>query len=87
MAVKTRPSYAWTKRPRELYCILAFASLFYMFSVGGSVNINETPPFGMSEHYLDPHKNSGGEQCLMGSLTGAIDSYNATESYKGTLAT
>ena len=54
-----------------------------MFRIGGSVSNSEIPLFGMSEHYLDPHKNSGGEQCLVGSLTGAIDSYNATESYKG----
>ena len=25
------------------------------------------------------------EQCLVGSLTGEVDSYNATESYKGQL--
>jgi len=28
MAVKTRPSCPWTKRPRELYCSLTFESLF-----------------------------------------------------------
>lgn len=33
-----------------------------------------------------PHKNLARGQCLVGSLTGAIDSYNATESYKGWLA-
>ena len=56
-----------------------------MFSIGGSESFSEIPLFGISEHYLDPHKNSGGEQCLVGSLTGAIDSYNATESFKGWL--
>ena len=32
-----------------------------------------------------PHKHLAEGHCLVGSLTGAIDSYNATESYKGTL--
>ena len=32
-----------------------------------------------------PHKNPAREQCLAGSLTGEVDSYNATESYKGWL--
>ena len=32
-----------------------------------------------------PNKNLAEEPCLAGSLTGAIDSYNATESYKGRL--
>ena len=36
---------------------------------------------------LLPHKNSAKEQCLVGSLTGEIDSYNATELYKGWLVT
>jgi hypothetical protein len=45
----------------------------------------EIPLFGICNHYLLPHKNSAGRQCLVGSLTGAIDSYNATESYKGWL--
>ena len=85
MAVKTRPRDAWTKRPRELYCSLAFESSFYMFRIGGSLGNSEIPLFGMNNHHLYPHKNLGGEQCLMGSLTGAIDSYNATESYKGWL--
>jgi hypothetical protein len=45
----------------------------------------EIPLFGICNHYLQPHKNSVKGQCLVGSLTGAIDSYNATESYKGWL--
>ena len=56
-----------------------------MFRIGGSFGNSEIPLFGMSNHYLEPHKNLAEEQCLMGSLTGAIDSYNATESYKGWL--
>ena len=32
-----------------------------------------------------PHKNLAEEQCLVGSLTVAIDSYSATELYKGWL--
>jgi len=42
MAVKTRPSHAWTKRPRELYCSLSFASSFCMFSIGGRSLIRPT---------------------------------------------
>jgi hypothetical protein len=39
----------------------------------------------MSKHHLEPHKNTAGEQCLVGSLTGEVDSYNATELHKGWL--
>ena len=39
----------------------------------------------MSEHHSDPHKITGGEQCLVGSFTGEVGSYNATEPHKGTL--
>jgi hypothetical protein len=45
----------------------------------------EIPLFGICNHYPLPHKNSAEGHCLAGSLTGAIDSYNATESYKGWL--
>ncbi len=85
--MKTRPRYTWTKRPRELYCSLAFASLFRLFRIGGRFVISEIPLFGMSEHHLQPHKNLAKEQCLVGSLTGEVDSYNATESHKGWLVT
>ena len=34
---------------------------------------------------LLPHKNPAKEQCLVGSLTGEVDSYNAMELYKGWL--
>jgi len=33
-----------------------------------------------------PYKNRAEGPCLVGSLTGTVDSYNATESYKGWLA-
>ncbi len=39
----------------------------------------------MSEHNSDPHKNTGGGQCLVGSFTGEVGSYNATEPHKGWL--
>jgi hypothetical protein len=39
----------------------------------------------MSERYFDPRKITGGEQCLVGSFTGEVGSYNATEPHKGTL--
>ena len=39
----------------------------------------------MSEHNLDPHKKTGGGQCLVGSFTGEVGSYNATEPYNGWL--
>ena len=32
-----------------------------------------------------PQKNPAGEQCLVGSLTGTVDSYSVTELYKGWL--
>ena len=34
---------------------------------------------------LLPQKNPAKEQCVVGSLTGEVDSYNATESHKGWL--
>ena len=39
----------------------------------------------MSEHHFDPHKITGGEQCLVGSFTGEVGSYNATEPRNGWL--
>ena len=41
----------------------------------------------MSDHHFDPHKNTGEGHCLVGSLTGEVDSYNATELHKGWLVT
>ena len=41
----------------------------------------------MSKYHLEPHKNMAGEQCLVGSFTGEVDSYNATESHNGRLVT
>ena len=41
----------------------------------------------MSERYFDPHKITGGEQCLVGSFTGEVGSYNATEPRNGWLVT
>jgi hypothetical protein len=32
-----------------------------------------------------PHKNTAKGQCLVGSLTGEVDSYNATELHNGRL--
>ena len=46
---------------------------------------SEIPLFEMSKHHHAPHKNTAVEQCLVGSLTGEVDSYNATESHKGWL--
>ena len=45
----------------------------------------EIPLFEISNHYPLPHKNSAEGQFLAGSLTGEVDSYNATESFKGWL--
>ena len=39
----------------------------------------------MSERHFDPRKITGGEQCLVGSFTGEVGSYTATEPHKGTL--
>ena len=39
----------------------------------------------MSERYFDPRKITGGEQCLVGSFTGEVGSYNATEPRNGWL--
>ncbi len=85
MAVKTRPRYTWTKRPRELYCSLTFMSLFQLFRIGGRSVDSEIPLFGVGKYHHEPHKNAAVEQCLVGSLTGEVDSYNATESHKGQL--
>jgi hypothetical protein len=41
----------------------------------------------MSKYHFQPHKKSAKEQCLVGSLTGEVDSYNATESHNGRLIT
>ena len=41
----------------------------------------------MSEHHFDPRKITGGEQCLVGSFTGEVGSYNATEPRNGWLIT
>ena len=46
----------------------------------------EIPLFGICNHYHAPHKNTVMGHCLAGSLTGEVDSYNATESHKGWLA-
>jgi hypothetical protein len=83
--VKTRPRYTWTKRPRELYCSLAFASFFQLFRIGGRFVESEIPLFEISEHDLVPHKNTGEGQCLVGSFTGEVGSYNATEPRNGWL--
>ena len=56
-----------------------------MFSIGGSFGTNEIPLFEMSKHHPEPYKNLAEEQCLEGSFTGMVDSYNATESPKGWL--
>ena len=45
----------------------------------------EIPLFGIYNHYHIPHKNTVMGHCLAGSLTGEVDSYSATESYKGWL--
>ena len=39
----------------------------------------------MSEHHSGPNKNTGGGQCLVGSFTGEVGSYNATEPRNGWL--
>jgi len=60
MAVKTRPGCPWTKRPRELYCSLAFASFFQLFRIGGSaLRTSEIPLFEMSKHYFYPAQKFG----------------------------
>ena len=41
----------------------------------------------MSEHHFDPRKNTGEGQCLVGSFTGEVGSYNATEPRNGWLVT
>jgi hypothetical protein len=56
-----------------------------LFRVGGSFGDNETPLFEMSEYNFVPHKNTGEGQCLVGSFTGEVGSYNATEPCNGWL--
>ena len=61
-----------------------------MFRIGGTLRAiegdSEIPLFGINNHYFLAYKNKAEEQCLVGSLTGTVDSYNATESYKGWLS-
>ena len=45
-----------------------------MFSVGGRYVDLETPPLRVSKYYITADKKTADEQCLAGSLTGAIDS-------------
>ena len=46
---------------------------------------SEIPLFEVSKHNFDPHKNTGEGHCLVGSFTGEVGSYNATEPHKGWL--
>ena len=39
----------------------------------------------MSKHHPEPYKNLAEEQCLEGSFTGEVGSYNATEPHNGWL--
>ena len=39
----------------------------------------------MSEHHYEPHKNTAMGHCLVGSFTGEVGSYNATEPHNGWL--
>ena len=39
----------------------------------------------MNKHHPEPYKNLAEEQCLEGSFTGEVDSYNATELHNGWL--
>ena len=48
---------------------------------------SEIPLFEMSNYHFVPHKNTGEGHCLVGSLTGEVDSYNATELRNGWLVT
>ena len=41
----------------------------------------------MSEHHCEPHKNTAAGHCLVGSFTGEVGSYNATEPRNGWLIT
>ncbi len=66
---------------------MAFASLFQLLRIGGRFVVSEIPLFEMSEHNFYPHKNPEERQCLVGSLTGEVDSYNATELHNGWLIT
>ena len=39
----------------------------------------------MNNYHLEPYKKMAGEQCLVGSFTGEVGSYNATEPHNGWL--
>ena len=56
-----------------------------MFRIGGRFVISEIPLFAMNKHYLKPYKKMAREQCLVGSFTGEVGSYNATEPHNGWL--
>ena len=63
------------KDPVELYCNLALLSLFLLSSNRREAQaVNVRPLLRMKETNSVPVKNSGGRQCLAGSLTGEVDS-------------
>ena len=63
------------KDPVELYCNLALLNLFSLSSNRrDSQEANVRPLLRIKETNSVPVKNSGGRQCLAGSLTGEVDS-------------
>jgi len=57
MAVKMRPSHAWTKRPRGALLQLDLDLNLKLYSVGGRYVDNETPLFFEFRSNLNPYKN------------------------------
>ena len=89
MAVKMRPTYTWTKRPRG--ALLQLGTEDFILTVehrresAARRTNNGIPLFEMEKSDLRLHKNTGEEHCLVGSLTGAVASKSVTEAYKGWL--
>ena len=71
-----------TERPREALLQLGIGFWLFMCSVGGSLGADETPLLNIRKS----HPAIGGEQCLVGSLTGAVASQRVTEAFKGWLS-
>ena len=86
MAVKMRPTHAWTKRPHEALLQLDTEDLILTVENRWEPSGNNgIPLFEMRKSNSHLHKNLGGEHCLAGSLTGEVASKNVTEAYKGWL--
>ena len=86
VAVKMRPRYARTKRPRGALLQLGPALGLKMYSIGG--RLRSTVKYHPSSNLmLTLTRNPGKRQGLVGSLTGAVACKRVTQAFKGSLTT